>query len=129
MMMVLRFFFLDSKGYKLIQVARRKPRGRATQQTDVRLFQLCPLYWHSDWCSSYVQVRILCSPCFSQDDDEQVDVFSSGRGNHEAACEEMKSCENEIEDTKAPNVLSPDSLDHDKVAAAAKLCQRVALCV
>jgi hypothetical protein len=71
----------------------------------------------------------LCSPCFSQDDDEQVDVFSSRRGNHEEACEKMKSCENENEDTKAPDVLSPDSLDHDKVAAAVKLCQRVALCV
>jgi hypothetical protein len=35
---------LDGKGYKLIQVARRERRGRTTQQTDVRLFQLCPLY-------------------------------------------------------------------------------------
>ena len=41
----------------------------------------------------------------------------------------MKSSENEIEDTKALDVLSPNSLDHDKVAAVAKLCQRVALCV
>ena len=62
-----------------------------------------------------------CTPMF--------DVFSSRRGNHEAASAKMKRCENEIEDTKAPDVLSPDPLDHDKVAAVAKLCHRVALCV